>query len=234
MEFTLRKILVPASATLVSVLLGGCSTGATSDPSPSPSSPQGVAADRLCAGLFGSGGGSALEQVTQSQRFVEAQGAKGLAAAASALRQEADFTRRGSQVNLCLSKTSGSNTNGTLEIYAQWLKTRANDYNWTSNQDSTVFDIVGDGKKDSGAPYAYAAPAFAGILFHCPQGPGSTKGTVLTMNISSYHLNDAQNSRAPELMTRIAYDAAVKLATQMGCLKQSKLPEHLGTLKKFA
>jgi hypothetical protein len=234
MKFTPEKILIPVTATFLSAMLGGCSTGSTSDPSPSPSASKGVAADHLCAGLLGADGASALEQVTQSQRFIEIQGAKGLVAATSALRHEADFTRHGSQVNLCLPNTAGSRTNGSLEIYAQWLKTRPNDYNWISNQDSTVFDIVGDGKKDSSAPYAYGAPEFSGILFHCPQGPGTEKDTVLTMNVSSSHLNDTQNSQAPALMTRIAYAAAVSTARKMGCFQESGLPERLGTLKKFA
>ncbi|MFI6403649.1 hypothetical protein [Streptomyces sp. NPDC050548] len=53
------------------------------------------------------------------------------------------------------------------------------------------------------------------------------------MVIGTYRLNRNHDARAPEDLTRVGYGAAVRLAQQMNCLRESKLPAPLGDLKKL-
>jgi hypothetical protein len=63
-------------------------------------------------------------------------------------------------------------------------------------------------------------------------GPGREKNTAISVVIATYKLDRNHDAQAPEDLTRIAYGAAVKLAQQMNCLTESKLPAALGDLKK--
>lgn len=84
------------------------------------------------------------------------------------------------------------------------------------------------------APYAAATPTVAWLGFRCPAGPGRAGNTVLTVNIMTYHLEKGPDRRPREDLTLVAYGTALKLAEQMNCRKESRLPGKPGPLKTLA
>ncbi|MFI6934431.1 hypothetical protein [Streptomyces sp. NPDC050287] len=239
MTFISRKPTLSSSAFLLALMVSGCSSDSTPKADLSPSQ-QGMRATQLCNDLLDTEGGAALEEITDSQYFTETRGTgdqqvNKLPQAATKLRATASFERRSKKINLCLPNATGESAANNLAISAQWLRTTSKDYSWQSSDDITTFDISGTGDKDVKLPYAYAGKKFAGFDFRCPVGPGSNEATVLAVEIlgSLNSMTTNQAEKSPELLTHIAHTVAVKLAKELDCFSESRIPEALGTLKKF-
>jgi hypothetical protein len=237
MTFSIPKSALPTAVAVLAVALCGCSSKSTPTPEPSSSS-KGQAAAQVCGSLLNGEPASALERLTGSQHFAESslaldEKARSLSEAKQKLLGDSSFEHRGKEFDLCLPVATDELTGGQLTISAQWIKVGAADHTWKSTNGWTVFDIVGDGVRDASAPYASAASDTSLLDFRCPVGPGREKNTAISVVIATYKLNQTHDTQAPEDLTRIGYGAAVKLAKQMNCLQESKLPANLDNLKKF-
>ncbi|MEV6513700.1 hypothetical protein [Streptomyces sp. NPDC051642] len=239
MTFSIPKSALPTAVAVLAVALCGCSSKSTPAPTPDPSaSSKGQAASQVCGSLLNGGPASALERLTGSQHFGESSLAldekvRSLSEARQKLLGDSSFAHRGKEFDLCLPVATDKLTGGQLTISAQWIKVGAADHTWKSTNGWTVFDIVGDGERDTNAPYASAASDTSLLDFRCPVGPGREKNTAISVVIATYKLTRNHDARAPEDLTRIGYGAAMKLAKEMNCLQASKLPATLGDLKKF-
>ncbi|MFE9600839.1 hypothetical protein [Streptomyces hokutonensis] len=237
MTFPLSKSALPTAVAVLAVVLCGCSSKSTPAPEPSSSS-KGQAASQVCGSLLSGEPASALERITGSRHFTESslslnEKVRSLSEAKQKLLGDSSFEHRGKEFDLCLPVARDELTGGQLTISAQWIKVRAADHTWKSANGWTVFDLAGDGDRDASAPYASAASDTSHLDFRCPVGPGRAKNTALSVVIGTYKLNQIHDTQAPEDLTRIGYGAAVKLAQQVNCLQESKLPASLGDLKKL-
>ncbi|WP_158697345.1 hypothetical protein [Streptomyces hokutonensis] len=238
MTFSLSKSALSTALAVLAVALCGCSSKSAPTPEPSSSS-KGQAASQVCGSLLNGEPASALERLTGSQHFTESslsldEKVKSLSEAKQKLLADSSFEHRGKEFDLCLPVATDQRTGGQLTISAQWVEVAAGDHTWNSANGWTVFDLAGDGDRDASAPYASAASDTSHLDFRCPVGPGRAKNTELSVVIGTYRLNQNHDAQAPVDLTRIGYGAAVKLARQMNCLQESKLPTSLGDLKKLA
>ncbi|MFD4559934.1 hypothetical protein ACFWP5_37420 [Streptomyces sp. NPDC058469] len=237
MTFSIPKSALPAAVAVLAVALCGCSSKSTPTPDPSSSS-KGQAASQVCGSLLNGEPASALERLTGSQHFAESslvldEKVRSLSEAKQKLLGDSSFSDRGKEFDLCLPVATDELTGGQLTISAQWVKVEAGDHTEKGANGWTHFDIVGDGKGAASEPYASAASDTSQLVFRCPVGPGREKNTAISVGITTYKLDRNHDAQAPEDLTRIGYGAAVKLAKQMNCLQESKLPAKLGNLKKF-
>ncbi|MEV0736252.1 hypothetical protein AB0I51_09820 [Streptomyces sp. NPDC050549] len=234
-----KSALPKAVVAVLAVALCGCSSKSTPAPMPDPSSSgKGQAASQVCGALLNGEPASALERLTGSQHFTESSLTLGekvssLSEAKRHLLGDTSFERRGKEFDLCLPVAADKLTGGQLTISTQWIKVGTKDRAWKSTDDWTVYDLTGDGAEGTSAPYASAASDTSHLDFRCPVGPGRAKNTAISVAIATRKLDAHHDARAPEDLTRIGYGAAVKLAQQMNCFQESRLPASLGDLKKL-
>lgn len=149
---------------------------------------------------------------------------------AKALSRESSPSSRGTNHYMCAIQSSDGKFGNTLLVSAQWYHLKSGDLDWSSDKQSTVFDLANSGQQTNVTPFANTTDASALLHFRCPVGAGKEDSTVasLTAYTELVPRSDQQNRRAQ--LTRIANAAAVELAKEMGCLDVSKLPTSLGEL----
>lgn len=132
---------------------------------------------------------------------------------------------------LCAGQAKDSRTHGSFQISAVWEKLKPGDQLWASEGHWSAYDVSGAGRKTARFPYAGASDKSGWLNFHCSQGAGAAADTVLTLNTMSFLLaRNGTEDQAPELIVRLMHPVAVKLAKELGCLSESRLPGTLGKL----
>jgi hypothetical protein len=230
----MTRILLPALIMIGALV--GCtgSDGSSSDPTPSttPSTSSGSAA-QACNGLLGTSGGSSLEALLETDRFIDNSGTLQMESAqqtARALSRESSPSGRGTNHYMCAIQSSDKTFGKTLLISAQWYHLKSGDLDWSTDKQSTVFDLANSGQQTYATPFANTSDASALFHFRCPVGAGKENSTVASLTAYTELVPRSDQQSRREQLTRIANAAAVQLAKEMGCLEESKLPTSLGNL----
>ncbi|MCX4586721.1 hypothetical protein [Streptomyces sp. NBC_01481] len=223
----------------LSLTLGGCSGSETERATPSPS-PQALPPSKVCGGLLSGTGGKALVELRGAEQFVDVEQSNMAeltpSAAARQLRTAGASAPGGKRRYLCLARTDDQFKDGNFNISVAWERLKPGDDKRGSSKPGSSnrrlgFDLAPRTGKPGYVPYANASAASAFAFFACPTGDGKKGGVVLAIDLMSLWLAPlGREDRAPERLVRVIHPVAVKLAQEMGCLAESRLPVNLGEL----
>ncbi|AVZ75070.1 hypothetical protein SLUN_25665 [Streptomyces lunaelactis] len=227
-----RRSLPSVALALALSACSGSSEGTEDTPSP----PQALPATAICGGVLNTAAGDALEGLTSSSTYSEidevgSEDVVTVAAAAAELKASPRTGKPKTRAYLCAAQAEDEHTSGSIQLSARWVELRPGDQDWASDDHWSVYDVSGAGKKTTRYPYASASSLSGRLEFHCPKGAGENEDTVLGVDMMSFRLaRSGREEQAPEAIVRLMYSVAVKLATDMGCLEESRLPRTLGEL----
>ncbi|NUL05197.1 hypothetical protein HRW07_18555 [Streptomyces lunaelactis] len=228
-----RRVRTSALLAL-SLTLGGCS-GAEAQRATPPPPPQALPPSKVCGGLLGDTGGKALAELRGAERFVDVEQsdmAELTPSAAARQLRTAGASAPGSKRYLCLARTDDQFKGGNFNISVTWERLKPGDDKRGSSKPGSSnrrlgFDLAPRTGKPGYVPYANASAGSAFAFFACHTGDG----VVLAVDLMSLWLAPlGREDRAPELLVRVIHPVAVKLAQEMGCLAESRLPLTLGEL----
>ncbi|MFE4370182.1 hypothetical protein ACFRMN_18455 [Streptomyces sp. NPDC056835] len=223
----LALLTITAAGTLVGCSADSSESNTGPGPTNTAASPS-IRADAACDGSLRGAGVSALEQISGADEFQPGpdtnQPIKQLAdALVTDLKKYPD--KRGPERMLCSVSPQESDPSArALYIFFQWgLDTPSVGGKPThSTFDMTYFDI---------AKFAMSADNSTYLGFACPSASGQdSRNRRINAEAGTWGLNAETRSAKREAQVRILHSASVALAKQLGCFKESGLPETLGEL----
>ncbi|NUL09555.1 hypothetical protein [Streptomyces lunaelactis] len=227
------------SSVLLALVLAvsGCSS-TTEEPDSGASSrqPQARPPSEICGGVLGASGAAALAKGRGSELFddVDRDDMRELPlpqAAESLSTEAAPNAGNGKSTYLCLARTRDQFAVGSFDISAKWRRLKPGDEERASSKTRSAYDLAEKTGQSRFVPYASASAASGTVMFSCPVAAGREEGVVLALDMMSFLLaQSGTEDKAPELLVRVIHPVAVKLATDIGCLEESRLPRTLGEL----
>ncbi|MFK0167678.1 hypothetical protein ACIQU5_02615 [Streptomyces sp. NPDC090306] len=219
-----------AAVAVLAFSVVGCSGGQSGAggkaATPAASSPAAPAA-KVCNGLFGDTGGPILGQMLGSRTFTESDDSLEVESVRQAASRMAKEKKTDTVHYLCLAYAAGGTPDDFIRIDVDWYQAQPGELTGRTTRDTTTFDLLkGDGKM-----YAWAQDHWAIVDFRCPVAMGSEKNVVVEVAARTSHTPaSASQTTHRELLTRTATTAATRLASALGCLKESGLPSPVGKL----
>ncbi|PVE12074.1 hypothetical protein Y717_06580 [Streptomyces scopuliridis RB72] len=218
---------------LLTITAAGTAVGCSGDPDGSDSTrePTGAASsplismDAVCDGSLREEAAAALQQISGTDKFQPgpdtSQSMKQLVGVLVADLKESS---RKPERMLCSVSPQGSDPSArALWITFQWYKdTPPTGGKRTHSTYNTTRFAIGDAASyDDGAS----------LFFSCPSASGQdSQGLGLIATAGTTGLDAEPRAQKREAQVRILHSASVALAKELGCFKQSGLPETLGEL----
>jgi hypothetical protein len=227
-----RTATLAFTCALLTVTVAGCTDSATpsSGASASPT-PQQVTGRKICGGLLGETGGAVLEQLLHSDTFTERRETVKIDSAVEAAHILTRAAKPGASLNLCLAYATDGNQHHYMQIEANWYGLKKVDLDGPVSENTSVFNLTGIKKQSYAGQYAFAEDKWSVVTFRCPVGIGRPKGNVVqVVTTTGKEPASLDPNEQRERLTRTGAAAAARLASALGCLNESGLPDPVGEL----
>lgn len=204
----------------------GCSAVDDSGPEPTKTASSApISLTAVCDGSLRGEGGAALKQISGADAFQPGPDTnQSMTELAASLVTDLKKSGRKPERMLCSVSPQGGNPSAqALWISFQWYKDTPpiGGKRTHSTYNTTRFAIGDAASYDDGAS----------LFFSCPSASGQdSQGLGLIATAGTTGLDAEPRAQKREAQVRILHSASVALAKELGCFKQSGLPETLGEL----
>jgi hypothetical protein len=218
-----------ASVVLTSAALAAATAGCT-DSGAHPAAPSASASKhvlsstKVCSGLFANAEGAPLTELLESTAFTEDRESLTIESPGETAGHMRSEKKTKVVHYLCLTYASPYQPAKYVRIAADWYPYDIGKDADATNRGSSVFAL-------SSGLHAYAEDHWAIIGFPCRVGIGKNPHTSVRV-VAETQQDPAPSTRPEhrEELTRAGAAAAARLASALGCLKESGLPDPVGEL----